>query len=117
MPNVVGAGFKPAPTFPKEVHDNGNEQVDLAALYAKLKYGQRFRTHSDIEKLATAMGRTKDAVLMRMRNFDSLDQSVPGVALHKFAQQTKDVWAAYQCNPEQLLMEAREAYQKLLNGV
>ena len=96
--------------------DRWTREQELAVLYAKLEYGQQFRTHPDIERLATAIGRTEAAVVKRKANFDSLDPSVHNKGLIRAAQQTKDVWAEYGCNPDQVFAEAREAYQKLLNS-
>ena len=93
-------------------------EQDLAVLYAKLEYGlQRFRTHPDNERLAAAMGRTKASVVMRIGNFDSLDQSAPTGGLPNAASLTREIWEEYVHNPEQVFMEAREAYHNLLNGV
>ncbi len=84
-------------------------------LYAKLEYGQQFRTHPYTERLAAAMGRTKAAVIMRKGNFDCLDPLATR-GLCNFAQLTKEIWDEYVGNPEQVFAEAREAYQKLLDG-
>ena len=91
-------------------------EQELAVLYVKLVYGQQFRTHPDIERLATAMGRTQAAVVKRKANFDSLDPSVHIIGLIRAAQQTKDVWAEYQRNRDKVFAEASESYQKLLNS-
>ena len=91
-------------------------EQDLAVLYAKLEYGQQFRIHPDCTRLADAIGHSEDSVGMRIRNFDWLDQSVPG-GLSNYASLTKEIWNEYERNREQVFTEAREAYQKLLNGV
>ena len=100
------------------VYQPWTREQDLAVLYAKLEYGlQRFRTHSDIERLATAMGRTKASVVMRIGNFDSLDPSVPSGGLSNAASLTREIWGEYVSSPDQVFAKARETYQKLLNGV
>ena len=88
-------------------------EQDLAVLYAKLEYGQQFRIHPDITRLADAIGHSEDSVGMRVRNFDWLDQSVPG-GLSNAASLTRKIWNEYERNPKQVFREAREAYQKLL---
>ena len=88
---------------------------DLAVLYAKLEYGRGFRTHPDIERLATAMGRTEDSIMMRMGNFDSLEPSAPSGGLGNAANLTKEIWNEYVRSTEQVFVEARGAYTELLN--
>ena len=56
------------------------------------------------------MNRTADAILMRKRNFDSLDSSAPGVAVGHFAKQTKEIWDEYEQNPDGIRAEGRRAY-------
>ena len=90
---------------------------DLAVLYAKLEYGGQFRTHPDIARLATAMERTEAAVVMRIANFDSLDSSAPTSGLSNAARLTREIWDEYLHDPKRVFTEAREDYQKLLNGV
>lgn len=91
-------------------------EQELAVLYAKLKYGQRFRTHPDIDKLAAGMCRTADAVVYRIGNFDSLDPSVHIKGWDRYARQTADVWSEYQRDPDRVCAEAHEAYQRLVDG-
>ena len=61
------------------------------------------------------MNRIAASVRMRKGNFDALDPSVPGVGLSRAAQLTRSVWSEYQCDPERMLAEAREAYLRLLS--
>ncbi len=92
-------------------------EQDLAVLYAKLEYSlQRFRTHPNVGRMAAAMERTEAAVVMRIGNFNSLDSSVPTGGLPNAARLTREIWDEYQRYPEQVFAEAREAYDKLLNG-
>lgn len=87
---------------------------DLAILYLKVKHGGRLsRVHPDILRLDKVMVCSIDSMLMRKRNFDSLDPSVPGVGLPKASKLTKDIWAEYERDPEQVLAEARRAYMNL----
>ena len=64
-------------------------------------------------ELAEAMGRSRASVWMRKGNFDSLDPSVRGSGLKNAAKLTRCVWAEYQRNPERVLRQAREAFEKL----
>jgi hypothetical protein len=77
-------------------------------LYAKLKRGQQFRTRPNTERLAAAMGRTKDAVVIRKGILNCLDLSASG-GLCNFPQLTKGIWDEHARNPEQVFAEAGEA--------
>ena len=88
---------------------------DLAVLYLKETYREQLKlTHPALAKLAGVTNRNRDAIWMRKGNFDSLDPSVPGRGLTRTAQQTRDVWAAYQRQPEATLRAARAAYRRLI---
>ena len=52
---------------------------DLAVLYLKETHRAQLQlAHSTIAQLASGTNRSRDAIWMRKRNFDSLDPSVPG---------------------------------------
>ena len=85
-------------------------EEDLAVLYAR-HIG--LEHYTGFAELAEAIGRTRASVWMRKCNFDSLDPTVPGVGLRSAAKLTQDVWAEYQQNPERVLRQAREAFEKL----
>ena len=90
-------------------------EQDLAILYVKLKHkGRLTPTHHDVLTLAKAMPHNENAIVMRKRNFDSLDQSVPGIALKNAAKLTKEIWDEYVQDPERILAEARRAYMNLV---
>lgn len=87
---------------------------DLAVLYLKETYREQLKlTHPALAELASVTNRNRDAIWMRKCNFDSLDPSVPGRGLTRTAQQTRDVWAAFQHQPETTLRAARAAYRRL----
>ena len=88
---------------------------DLAVLYLKETYRAQLKlAHSTIAQLASGTNRSRDAIWMRKRNFDSLDPSVPGRGLTHTAQQTREEWAAYQRQPGIIMRAARAAYQRLV---
>ena len=100
------------------VYQPWTREQDLAVLYAKLEYGlQRFRIHPDIPRLAAAMGRSEDSLVMRIGNFDALDPSASTAGLYNTARLTGEVWDEYVRYPERVFAEAQEAYQNLLNSV
>ena len=85
-------------------------EEDLAVLYGR---HIRLEHYTGFAKLAEAMGRTRASVWMRKGNFDSLDPSVPGEGLKNAAKLTQQVWAEYQRDPQRVLRQAREAFEKL----
>ena len=88
---------------------------DLAVLYLKVKHeGRLARVHPDIQRLDKVMICSIDSILMRKRNFDSLDSSITGPALRNAAKLTKEIWAEYKRDPEGVLVEARMAYLSLV---
>ena len=92
-----------------------SKDEDLAVLYLKETYREQLKlTHPALAKLAGATNRNRAAIWMRKRNFDSLDPSVPGRGLTRTAQQTVDVWATYQRQPEITMRAARAAYHELI---
>ena len=90
-------------------------EQDLAVLYVKLEHQLRLEPiHPTSRTLPEAMNRTNASILMRIRNFDSLDRHMPGKGLNHPAKLTKEIWAEYERNPERILDEARRAYSNLV---
>ena len=91
-------------------------EEELAVLHLKAKYeGQLRVNHPEVKRLAKATDRSVDAIVMRRRNFDSLDESVPGVALSNVRKQTRCIWKEYVDNPRTTLTKAKNAYSDLVN--
>ena len=89
----------------------------IGCIVSKVQHeGDLNLNHPKVAPLAKAMDRTSDAIVMRRRNFDSLDDSVPGVALSNVRNQTRHIWNSYVANPSVVLAEARKAYLKLVNS-
>ena len=90
-------------------------EQDLAVLYVKLEHQLRLEPiHPTSRTLAEAMNRPNASILMRIRNFDSLDRHMPGKGLNHPAKLTKEIWAEYERDPERILDEARRAYSNLV---
>lgn len=85
-------------------------EEDLAVLYGR---HIRLEHYTGFAELAEAMGRTRASVWMRKGNFDSLDPSVSGSGLKNAAKLTQCIWAEYQRNPQQILRQARKAYERI----
>ena len=96
--------------------NNWTYEQDLAVLYGKITLGRAFRQHPDVQRLANAMGRTHAALRMRKGNFDALDPDVDGAGLSKAASLTRRVWDEYTKNPDEVMVIAKEAYERLLAG-
>ena len=89
-------------------------EQDLAVLFLKLEHkGRLTPAHADVGKLARATNHSEDSIIMRKRNFDYLDASVPG-GLRNTAKLTEGIWAEYERDPEGVLAEGRRAYLKFI---
>ena len=95
---------------------NWTREQDMAILHAKLTHGTAFRGHPDLPKLAEAMNRSTDSLIMRKANFDALDPAVSSSGLSNAAALTKGIWAEYQRDRVGIADEARQAYQKILGA-
>ena len=85
---------------------------ELATLYL---YAQNLsRADRRCSQLARAVGRSDDAIWMRMKNFDALDPAVHCMGLRRTSRQTEGLWAEYQRAPRWTLGRGREAYERLL---
>ena len=88
----------------------------LAVLYFYTKYKGELTTpqnHPLIEKLAKAMGRTVDSIAMRIGNYRSQDPAYPGRGLEGGGPYM-EIWREYEDNPDSVLAEARQAWQKFI---
>lgn len=91
-------------------------EQDLAVLYLKLEHQTQLEPiHPTSRTLAEAMNRSSNSILMRIRDFDSLDRHIPGKGLNHPAKLTKEIWAEYERNPERVLDEAQRAYLNLVH--
>ena len=85
---------------------------ELATLY--LRAQNPSRADRRCSQLARAVGRSGDAIWMRMKNFDALDPAVHCIGLNRTSRQTQMVWAEYERDPQRTLGRGREAYESLL---
>ena len=88
----------------------------LAVLYFYTKYKGELTTpqnHPLIENLANAMGRTVASIAMRIANYKSVDPADSGRGLEADGPYM-EIWREYEGNPDSVLAEARQAYQKFI---
>ncbi len=90
----------------------------MAVLYLKVEIGKNGLTqdHSDICKIAQAMGHANAAIWMRKLDFDYLDDSVQRKGYSHPSKQTKEVWNEYQSSLDSTLAKAKIAYSNLLGS-
>lgn len=85
-------------------------------LYCKLPFGQYHHRNSRIIELAHFIGRTPDAVAMKLSNFASFDayhQSRGIKGLQNASQADRDIWAEFSTNWGELAIESEIAYAQL----
>ena len=93
------------------------EQVKLAFhLYCQLPYGRIHGRNPEIVALAKVIGRTPDAVAMKMLNIASLDPAITTtgrVALGNASALDRDVWGEFHSDWERLAVECHLLRQQL----
>ena len=92
-------------------------QIKLAFhLYCQLPYGRIHGRNPEIVALAKVIGRTPDAVAMKMLNIASLDPAITTtgrVALGNASALDRDVWAEFHSDWERLAVECHLLRQQL----
>ena len=97
------------------------EQVKLAFhLYCQLPYGRIYGRNPEIISLAKVIGRTSDAVAMKMLNIASIDPAVTSTgrrALGNASALDKAVWDEFHSDWERLAVECELLRRQLNNEV
>lgn len=79
-------------------------QVMLAIeLYCRTPFGRIHRTNPEIVELANAIGRTPDAVAMKMSNLAALDTTLPRAGLDRYSKLDEEVWSEFAEKPADFL--------------
>jgi hypothetical protein len=96
------------------------EELLLALnLYCRLPFGQYHSRNLEIIKLADFIGRSPDAVAMKLSNFASFDpyhQSRGIKGLQNAGQADRDIWNEFSANWDELAVESEIAYAQLLGA-
>jgi putative restriction endonuclease len=94
-----------------------HEQIKLAFhLYCQLPYGRIHGRNPEIMALAKVIGRTADAVAMKMLNIASIDPAITStgrVGLGNASALDRAVWDEFQADWERLAVECQLLRQKL----
>lgn len=88
-------------------------------LYCRLPFGQYHNRNSEIIQLANLIGRTPDAVAMKLSNFASFDsyhQSRGIKGLQNTGQADRDIWDEFSANWDELAVESEIAYAQLFGA-
>ena len=92
------------------------EQIKLAFhLYCQLPYGRIHGRNLEIIALAKIIGRTSDAVAMKMLNIASIDPTVTGAGkagLGNASALDRDVWDEFHSDWERLALECHQLMQQ-----
>lgn len=96
------------------------EQIKLAFhLYCQLPYGRIHRRNPEIIALAKAIGRTPDAVAMKMLNIASIDPAITSTGragLNNASALDREVWEEFHADWERLAVECQLLRQQLDNS-
>jgi hypothetical protein len=94
------------------------EELLLALnLYCRLPFGQYHNRNPEIIKLADFIGRTPNAVAMKLSNFASFDpyHHARGIkGLQNAGRSDRDIWDEFSANWDELAVESEIAYAQLL---
>lgn len=85
-------------------------------LYCRMPFGKLHQHNPEIIELANKLGRTPSAVGMKACNFASLDPEQRArkiSALGNVSRGDRELWDAFQANPEAIAVEAEAAYTQL----
>lgn len=95
-----------------------NEQLKLAFhLYCQTPFGKLHSRNPQIIELAGLIGRTPDALAMKLVNFASLDPSITGTGrkgLSGASARDREVWKEFHANWERLAVECEQLREYLL---
>lgn len=111
-------------SLPKDIMATGRwtkEQIKLAFhLYCQLPYGRIHGRNPEIAALAKAIGRTSDAVAMKMLNIASIDPAITStgrVGLGNASSLDREVWDEFHSDWERLAVECELLRKQLENNV
>lgn len=114
MPDTIAISF---PAFP----ERGNwtdEQLKLAFyFYCQTPFGKLHSRNPQIVELAKLIGRTPDALAMKLVNFASLDPSITGSGrkgLSGASTRDRAIWDEFHSNWERLALECAQLRDELL---
>ena len=97
------------------------EQIKLAFhLYCQIPYGRIYGRNPEIIALAKVIGRTSDAVAMKMLNIASLDPAITSTGrsgLRNASALDRAVWGEFHADWERLAIECQLLRQQLDHGV
>ena len=120
IPNKEKATTTSFVAVPKDIVNSSRwtkEQVKLAFhLYCQIPYGKIYGSNPEIGKLAKIIGRTADAVAMKMLNIASLDPAVTStgrVGLTGASALDREVWNEFHADWERLAVECQLLRQQL----
>jgi len=88
-------------------------------LYCRLPFGRLHSRHPDVIRAAELIGRSPDALAMKLVNFASLDPQhvARGVrGLNNVSRADRDMWREFSGNWEALAYESETAWRALLTG-
>ena len=109
---------------PNDIVNSGRwtkEQIKLAFhLYCQLPYGRIYGRNPEIVALAKIIGRTADAVAMKMLNIASLDPAITStgrVGLGNASALDREVWNEFHSDWERLAVECQLLRQQLEKNV
>lgn len=101
-------------SVPNNIMNSGRwtkEQIKLAFhLYCQLPYGRIYGSNKEIVALAKIIGRTPDAVAMKMLNLASLDPAITStgrVGLGNASALDREVWDEFHADWERLALECQ----------
>ena len=101
----------------KHEHWKRDQQLVALNLYCRTRFGRIHSKNSDIVAVSKKLGRTPNALAMKMLNFASFDpaQTERGVkSLTHVAKADEQLWVAFRDNPEQLAFESEKAYERII---
>jgi putative restriction endonuclease len=103
---------------PRAASPNWTRQQTLAALhiYFQLPFGQLHRRRPEIKQIAGWIGRTPDAVAMKLTNLASLDPQIIASGrkgMDKSSHLDETIWEELQDNWDAVALEAAAEYEKL----
>lgn len=102
--------------MPTRISWSRDELLVAFRLYCRTPFGKLHQHNPEIVELARTLGRTPSAVGMKACNFASLDpiQQARNIsALGNVSRGDREVWEAFQENPEAIAAEAEEAYARI----
>lgn len=95
-----------------------SEQLKLAfVLYCQTPFGKLHRRNAKIIELARLIGRTPDALAMKLVNFASLDPSITSSGrkgLNGASSRDREIWNEFNADWERLAVECEQLRQQLL---